>query len=185
MQMGEEMSNAVRFAYIIGLLCLAHVASATDTVSGALVLVQAAPKQEIVFGCEYDTSDEILGHICRRAGSDALRLAAASGLELQVTEPNSVSNAVWGHGDGFIQITLQMTATRPGSQFGQKIITCTLDGRRMPEAAARRPGDQPDPAIWGVSFEAQGVPRDLVHPVADAVEQQVESYLLGVASDTR
>ena len=179
------MSKAVRFAYLIGLLCLAHIGWVADAVSGGLMLAQAAPKQEIVFGCEYDTSDEILGHICRRAGSDALRLAAATGLELQVTEPNSVSNAVWGHGDGFIQITLQMTATQTKSQFAQKIITCSLDGRRMPEAAARRPGDQADPAIWGVSFEAQGVPRDLVHPVADAVEQQVESYLLGIASDTR
>ena len=105
-------------------------------------------------------------------------------LELQVAEPNSVSNAVWGHGDGFIQITLQMTATQATSQFAQKTITCNLDGRRMPEAAARRPGDQPDPAVWSVSFEAQGVPRDLVHPVADAVEQQVESYLAGIASNT-
>lgn len=183
--MGKVMSNVARFVHIAGLLCLAQGVWAADAVSGGLVLAQAAPQQEIVFGCEYDTSDEILGHICRRAGSDALRLAAANRLEMQVTEPNSVSNAVWGHGDGFIQITLQLTATRPESQFAQKLITCNIDGRRMPEAAARRPGDQPDPAIWSVSFEAQGVPRDLVHPVADAVEQQVESYLAGIAADTR
>jgi hypothetical protein len=182
--MGEEMSNAVRFVYMVGLLCIANPAWAADAVPDDVVLAQAAPQQEIIFACEYDTSDEILGHICRRAGSDAIRLAAATRLELQVAEPNSVSNAVWGHGDGFIQITLQMTATQAASQFAQKIITCNLDGRRMPEAAARRPGDQPDPAVWSVSFEAQGVPRDLVHPVADAVEQQVESYLAGIASNT-
>ena len=177
------MSNAGRFAYLIGLLCIASRVWATDAVSAEMVLAQAAPQQEIIFGCEYDAADEILGHICRRAGSDAIRLAAATHLELQVAEPNSVSTAVWGHGDGFIQITLQMTATKATSQFAQKTITCILDGRRMPEAAARRPGDQPDPAVWSVSFEAQGVPRDLVHPVADAVEQQIESYLAGIASN--
>ncbi|MGI9263513.1 MAG: hypothetical protein ACR2QU_01205 [Gammaproteobacteria bacterium] len=179
------MSNAARIFLLAGSLCLASAAGDADTVPGGLLLAQAVPQQEIVFGCEYDTSDEILGHICRRAGSDALRLASNTNLEMQVTEPNSVSSAVWGHGDGFIQVTLQMKATRPSSQFAKKVIACTLDGRRMPEAAARRPGEKPDPAVWSVSFEAEGVPRDLVHPVADAVEQQVATYLSGIAADSR
>jgi hypothetical protein len=184
-QVGERMSNAVRFVFLIGSLCLAPVIGLADRAPVGLLLAQAVPQQEIVFGCEYDTSDEILGHICRRAGSDAMRLASNTNLELQVTEPNSVSNAVWGHGDGFIQVTLQMKATRPASQFAKKVISCTLDGRRMPEAAGRRAGERADPAVWSVSFEAEGVPRDLVHPVADAVEQQVATYLSGIAADSR
>lgn len=179
------MTKVLGIVLLTGLLWPAVPILAADTAATGVRIAQAAPRQEIVFACQFDTSDETLGHICRRAGSDALRLAASAQLEMQVAEPNSVSNAVWGHGDGFIQVTLHLVANRPQSQFAEKHIECTLDGRRMPKAVAVRPGEPPDPAVWNVSFEARGVARDLVHPVADAVQQQMASYLQAIAAETR
>lgn len=159
------------------LACIASTAAAVD-----LRLAQSTPYPEVVFGCQFDAGDEILGHICRRASQDAREAGAEYGLEVSVAEPNSVSGVAWGHGEGFIQLVLLMEATRPDSQFGQKIITCTLDGHRMPRKKAGGPGQRTDPAERNVSFEATGVPRDLVHPVADAVERLVRDYFTGVTS---
>ena len=50
--------------------------------------------------------------------------------------------------------------------FDTKTISCTLAGTRMPQRLASN-GER-DPANFQSSFQAAGVARDLVHPVADA-----------------
>ena len=163
----------------VGLAGATHVSAADE-----LHLAQAKPRQEVVFACEFDTRDEILGHICRRASLDAQRAGAVAGLSVQVAEPNSVSGIVFGRGEGFVQLTLHMEATSPASQFGQKEIVCTLAGKRIRgETPYIVTEGKTDPADWSVSFEATGVPRDLVHPVADSVAAEVEGFFARLSAD--
>ena len=138
------------------------------------------PRREAVFACEFDTSDRILGHICRRAGADAARIGYARGFDVEVREPNSVGDAAWGMGDGFVQLTLRIDADRPPGMFETKTVNCTLAGERIPRRLA--PNGERDPADYQVSFEAAGVARDLVHPVADTVADLVDGYLTRVAT---
>ena len=50
---------------------------------------------------------------------------------------------------------------------GVRAVRCTLAGARVPRRVAQH--GELDPADYQASFEAAGVARDLVHPVADAV----------------
>jgi hypothetical protein len=140
----------------------------------------AGPRREAVFACEYDTSDAILGHICRRAGADTARLGDALGFDVEVREPNSVGQAAWGMGEGFVQLILKIDANRPPGMFDTKTVSCTVAGARVPRRVA--PDGAADPADYQVSFEAAGVARDLVHPVADAVADIVGDYFSRVAT---
>ncbi len=138
------------------------------------------PRREAVFACEYDTSDAILSHICRRAGADTARLGYARGFDVEIREPNSVGGSAWGMGDGFVQLVLKIDANRPPGMFDTKTVRCTLAGARVPRRLAQH--GELDPADYQVSFEAAGVARDLVHPVADAVADLVEGYFTRVGT---
>ena len=140
----------------------------------------SGPRREAVFACEYDTADEILGHICRRAGADAARIGFARGFDVEIREPNSVGAAAWGMGEGFVQLILRIDADRPPGMFDTKTITCTLAGARIPQRLA--PNGEVDPADYQVSFQAAGVARDLVHPVADSIATLVDDYFTRVAT---
>lgn len=139
------------------------------------------PRREAVFACEYDTSDPILGHICRRAAADTARLAQVRGFDVELREPNTVGGAAWGMGEGFIQLVLRIDADRPPGLFDTKTVRCTLAGVRIPRRLA--PNGELDPADYQVTFEAAGVARDLVHPVADAVAELVDGYFTRVAAN--
>lgn len=141
------------------------------------------PRREAVFACEYDTGDDIAGHICRRAGADAARLGAVQGFDIEIREPNSVGGAAWGMGDGFVQLVLKIDADRPPGMFDTKTVTCTISGARVPVRLA--PNGEADPADYQVSFQAAGVARDLVHPVADTVADLVGNYFTQVARADR
>ena len=140
----------------------------------------SGPRREAVFACEFDTSDDILGHICRRAGVDTARIGMARGFDVEVREPNSVGGAAWGMGEGFVQIILKIDSNRPPGLFDTKTVNCTLGGARIPQRVA--PNGELDPADYQISFQAAGVARDLVHPVADTVADLVDSYLTRVAT---
>ena len=83
-------------------------------------------------------------------------------------------------GDGFVQLVLKIDANRPPGMFDTKTVRCTLAGARMPRRLAQH--GELDPADYQVSFEAAGVARDLVHPVADAVADLVEGYFTRVGA---
>jgi hypothetical protein len=141
------------------------------------------PRREAVFACEYDTSDDILGHICRRAGADTARLGYALGFDVEVRAPNSVGGAAWAMGEGFVQLVLRIDADRPPGMFDTKTVHCSLAGTRVPRRLA--PNGEIDPADFQASFEAAGVARDLVHPVADAVADLVDDYFTRVSTAAR
>lgn len=64
-------------------------------------------------------------------------------------------------------LDIQVTGTRPGSQFGTKHIEALLSG-----------GYAADPAGgWESELTAEGAPRDLVHPIADALLTRIAVFL--------
>jgi hypothetical protein len=123
-----------------------------------------AEESALVLACRHDAGDEILAIVCRRVEAEASGVAAAAGYSLEISgEP--IGDEPRESGRRFLDISL--TATRPHSQFGNKRIDAALVGRF---AAAGAPP-------WEVDLTAEGVPRDLVHPVADALLERVEAFL--------
>ena len=78
-------------------------------------------------------------------------------------------------------LVLRIDADRPPGLFDTKTVRCTLAGVRIPRRLA--PNGELDPADYQVTFEAAGVARDLVHPVADAVAELVDGYFTRVAAN--
>jgi hypothetical protein len=68
---------------------------------------------------------------------------------------------------GLRALAIRVTGTQPASQFGTKQIAAILTGSYAPPSA----GD------WENELTAEGVPRDLVHPVADALLGRIEAFL--------
>lgn len=132
----------------------------------SLLALAPAHSQEsgLVLACRHDAGDEILAIVCRRVEAEASAVAAAAGYSLEIAgEP--MREGPGESGRRFLDIGL--TATRPDSQFGNKRIDAALVGRF---AIAGAPP-------WEVDLAAEGVPRDLVHPVADALLERVEAFL--------
>jgi hypothetical protein len=126
--------------------------------------VAVAGEQTLRLGCIHDASDDILSIICQRVEREATMVAGAAGFRLAV-----VADGV-GTGDppaGGRTLEITLTATRPDSQFGTKRIGASLVGRFATDAATP----------WNGEIAAEGVPRDLVHPVADALLERIEVFL--------
>lgn len=120
----------------------------------------------VVVVCRADPDDQILGYICRRIEADAPRLALEYGMRLSV-ERGSVEDQHWSAPRDTVPVEVLLTATRPASQFSDKEITAQLT------APPIEPGNPP----WSSTFVATGVPRDLVHPVADAALERIGAFL--------
>ena len=120
----------------------------------------------VIVVCRADSEDQILGYICRRIEADAPGLATEYGMRLTV-EYGPVSDAHWTPPRDTVPLEIVLTANRPESQFGTKEIAAQLT------APAIEPGDAP----WSSAFVATGVPRDLVHPVADATLERIGAFL--------
>ena len=116
--------------------------------------------------CRSDPDDQILGYICRRIEADAPRLALEYGMRLSV-ERGAVAEDRWTAPRDTVPLEVVLTATRPTSQFATKEITTALS------APPIELGDPP----WSATFVASGVPRDLVHPVADAALERISAFL--------
>lgn len=131
-------------------------------------MLAAAPglagESTLILSCQHDTRDEILAIICRRVEADTAAIAQAAGFTLEIS---GESLGVKPPEKGNRSLDIHLTATQPDSQFGQKRIDAALVGRF---AIANTPA-------WEVDLTAEGVPRDLVHPVADALLERVEAFL--------
>ena len=138
----------------------------------AALAAAAVPAGEPAFilGCRHDARDEILTIICRRVETEAVDVARAAGYSLQVSR-NSSANKSLGNGSRSLDISL--TATRPDSQFADKRIDAALVGRFSVQQAPP----------WEVELAAEGAPRDLVHPVADALLGRIEAFLATAAPE--
>jgi hypothetical protein len=120
----------------------------------------------VVVLCRVDPADQILGFVCRRIEADAAALAAEYGMQLSV-EQTSTNERHWTAPRDTVPLEVLLEATRPASQFGTKQVTVQLS------APAIVPGEPP----WSSAFIATGVPRDLVHPVADAALERISAFL--------
>ena len=141
---------------IIGLVAAPALLCA---VSGSLTAI-AADLPVISLSCVHEPSDEILDLICQRVEREARPAAMRAGyrMVLPATDPA---------GDGERSLVIELTANTPDSRFGNKRIQALMTGRH---------GTGPQ-AVWESRFGAEGVARDLVHPVTDAVLGQVEAFL--------
>lgn len=119
----------------------------------------------VVVACRPEPGDQILDFICRRIQADAPELAHARGMTLAVEGPVHPQDR-WQAPRDTVALEVALTGTRPASQFGQKEITARLSGPSLD-------GDDG----WSTGIAATGVPRDLVHPVADAVLANIDAYL--------
>ncbi len=132
----------------------------------AVLAPAAVPAEEpaLLLSCRHDARDEILSIICRRVETEAVGVARAAGYSLEVPG-DSLGGRPLENGSRSLDISL--TATRPDSQFAAKRIDVNLVGRfSVPEAPP-----------WEVELAAEGAPRDLVHPVADALLGRIEAFL--------
>jgi hypothetical protein len=117
-----------------------------------------------VLSCRHDTRDDILAIICRRVEAETAGIAQAAGFSLEIS---GESLGVKPLEKGNRSLDIRLTATQPDSQFSQKRIDAALVGRFA----------NADAPPWEVDLAAEGVPRDLVHPVADALLERVEAFL--------
>ncbi|MGD8978348.1 MAG: hypothetical protein PVG91_12140 [Gammaproteobacteria bacterium] len=119
----------------------------------------------VVVACRPDPGDKILEFICRRIAADAPELAHARGMTLSVEGPVHPRDH-WQAPRDTLALEVLLTGTRPASQFAQKEITARLIGPPLGG------GEN-----WSTGIAATGVPRDLVHPVADAVLANIDAFL--------
>jgi hypothetical protein len=152
----------VFLAWLSGCVALA----AAPVVAQQTMALQGKNFLPVVVVCRADTADEILGYICRRIEADAPGLAAGYGMQLSV-EHAGATEQHWTAPRDTVPLELELSATRPTSQFGVKEITAQLS------APPIVPGEPP----WSSAFVASGVPRDLVHPVADAALERIGAFL--------
>ena len=115
-------------------------------------------------GCEHQRPDEILSIICDRVVNEVRVLAADSGYRVvdvsgRTTEPSAT--------DALRTIRVSLDATQPPGRFEIKTIDAKLTGSYEVQGA--------EP--WTSELSAKGVPRDLVHPVADALVMRVSAFL--------
>ncbi|UCC13335.1 MAG: hypothetical protein JSW21_07950 [Gammaproteobacteria bacterium] len=141
---------------IIGLIAAPALLSAG---SGSMTAV-AADLSVLSLSCIREPGDEILDVICQRVEREAGSAALRAGYRLVLPAADPV-------GDGGRSLVIELTANSPESLFGNKRIQVVMTGRQAAESAA----------AWESRFNAEGVPRDLVHPVADAVLRKIEGFL--------
>jgi len=120
---------------------------------------------ELLLSCRHDSDDRILTLVCDRVEREAAAIAAAAGYGVTIIRGKAVLPPAPAAGARALDI--QVMGTRPDSQFGTKQVEAFLTG----SFAAPAGGD------WESELTAEGAPRDLVHPVADALLARLEAFL--------
>lgn len=120
---------------------------------------------QILLGCQHDPDDRILTLVCDRVEREAAGIAAAAGYDVTIIAGKPVLPPA--PAPGMRALDIRLTGTRPESQFGTKHVEAILTGSYAPPSA----GD------WVRELAADGKPRDLVHPVADALLGRLQAFL--------
>jgi len=120
----------------------------------------------VVVACRPQPGDQILEFICRRIQADAPGLASAYGMTLTVEGPIKPRDH-WQPPRDTIPLDVILTGTQPATEFGQKEITAQVVAPTVSTADG----------LWSRGMAATGVPRDLVHPVADAILETIDMFL--------
>ena len=118
--------------------------------------------------CLHDPADEILSIVCDRVRRESIQVAGSLGYLVEAEDsPADGSEAATR------SLDIRLTADGPDSPFASKRIDARLTGRTA--------GSDNNP--WELEMTAEGVPRDLVHPVADALLGRIEAFLAEAATD--
>lgn len=123
-----------------------------------------AEEPGLLLSCRHDSADSILSIICDRVAKEAPVIAGAYGYRVRMSD-SDVTETDTGETDRALDI--ELSATAPPSQFAIKRIDAALRGR-YPRTTV---------GPWSSELTAEGVARDLVHPVADAVLDRIEAFL--------
>lgn len=158
-------TNRSRFRALLPLLALI-ASTAPIVVKAENAAATGRYYLPMVVACRPEPGDQILEFICRRIQADAPGLALAYGMTLSVEGPVQPRDH-WQPPRDTVALEVVLTGTRPASQFAQKEITAHLAGPPLQD------GSEP----WSRGMSATGVPRDLVHPVADAILQNIDAFL--------
>lgn len=126
---------------------------------------------DLLLSCRHDPDDRILTLVCDRVEHEAGGIATAAGYNLIIIRGKAMLPPA--PPPGMRALDIGITGTRPASQFGTKHIGAILTGSYAPPSAGN----------WENELTAEGVPRDLVHPVADALLGRLEAFL--AASPTK
>lgn len=112
--------------------------------------------------CLHDPTDEILGIICDRVRRESTQIAGSLGYVVDAADRPADGSELATR-----SLDIRLTANRPDSPFASKRIHARLTGRT---AGA-------DHTPWEQELTAEGIARDLVHPVADALLERIEALL--------
>ncbi len=126
---------------------------------------------ELLLSCRHDPDDRILTLVCGRVEREAPGVAAAGGYGVTIIHGKAGLSPAPASGTRALDI--QVTGTHPESQFSTKQVKAVLTGSYAPSST----GD------WASEFTAEGAPRDLVHPVADALLERLEAFLATSPTD--
>lgn len=124
----------------------------------------ADASRPIEIGCQRERPDEILDIICKRVVNEVRILASDAGhrvIDVSGRGPEAASSGA------LRTVRISLDATQPPGRFDIKQIDAKLTGTYGLQAA--------EP--WTSELSAKGVPRDLVHPVADALVMRVSAFL--------
>ncbi len=135
-------------------------------ISGVHAAAPAAldERPAMAIGCDHDGTDEILEIICRRVVDEVRALAGESGL--RTIDTSGLPEGRDGS-DAVRAVRIDLSATRARGSFDTKTIDARLVGTY----------GVADHAPWESELTAKGLPRDLVHPVADALIMRVTTFL--------
>jgi hypothetical protein len=141
------------------------------TVGCALLLSMSQPvvvmagNAELLLSCRHAPDDQILALVCDRVEREAATIASAAGYGVTIIRGKATLPPVPVAETRALDI--QVTGTRPESPFGTKKVTALVTGTYAPPAAGH----------WESELTAKGAPRDLLHPVADALLARLEAFL--------
>ena len=118
--------------------------------------------------CLHDPADEILSIVCDRVRRESVQVAGSLGYLVEAED-----SPADGSERATRSLDIRLAADRPESPFASKRIDARLTGRTA--------GADNNP--WEQEMTAEGIPRDLVHPVADALLGRIEAFLAEPTTD--
>ena len=124
-----------------------------------------AEDYELLLSCRHDPDDRILTLVCDRVEKEAPANAAPQGFRVMIIHGKAMLPPDPAPGTRALDVDLR--GTQPESQFGTKRVEATLRGSYSPPSAGG----------WDGELSAEGAPRDLVHPVADALLARIMAFL--------
>lgn len=141
----------------------------------------------IVFICSFDSSDNVLEQICRRAETDVELLAATSNIALKVADANNFSQASFiAVVDKFVTLEYDLMATQNRGNYDSKAVYARLafetylsnavekDSKPNSINNSPRSGDL---ELWSRSVIGSGVPSDIVDPFSNGAETHIKKAL--------